>query len=212
MSPVDPSVSHLSGTIAGMTDTKARLHRDLRHARESLLWKLDGLGEYDLRRPMTPTGTNLLGLVKHVSGIEAGYLGEVLGRPISEPPPWFDDDPDEPNVDMWARPGESSAFVIAFYRRVWAHADAAIEALDLDAPGTVPWWPADHAEVTLHQMIVLMIGETNRHGGHADIVRELIDGTAGLRPDFGGLPERDEAWWAAYRARLEHAAREAAES
>jgi hypothetical protein len=194
-----------------MTDTKARLHQDLRNARESLLWKLDGLAEYDLRRPMTPTGTNLLGLVKHISGAEAGYLGEVLGRPISDPPPWFDDDPDEPNVDMWARPHESSAFIIAFYRRVWAHADATIEALDLDAPGTVPWWPAEHADVTLNQMIVLMIGETNRHGGHADIVRELIDGIAGLRPDFNGLPERDETWWADYRSRLEHTARKATE-
>jgi hypothetical protein len=198
------------GSIAGMTDAKARLHRDLRNARESLLWKLDGLDEYDLRRPMTPTGTNLLGLVKHVSGIEAGYLGEVLGRPVDDPPPWFDDDPEEPNVDMWARLDESSAFIIEFYRCVWAHADAVIEALDLDAPGTVPWWPAEHADVTLQQMIVLMIGETNRHGGHADIVRELIDGTAGLRPDFSSLPEGGADWWAQYRDRLEQAAREAA--
>lgn len=192
-----------------MTDAKASLHRDLRHARESLLWKLDGLGEYDLRRPMTPTGTNLLGLVKHIGGIEAGYLGEVFGRPIADPPPWFADDPDEPNTDMWARTDEPSAFIIDFYRRVWIHADATIEALGLDAAGTVPWWPAGHADVTLHQMLVLMIGETNRHGGHADIVRELIDGTAGLRPDFNGLPGGDDAWWAAYRDRLEQTARDA---
>jgi hypothetical protein len=195
-----------------MTDIKARLQRDLQHCRDGLLWKLDGLGEYDMRRPMTPTGTNLLGLVKHIGGIEAGYLGEVFGRPISEPPPWFADDPDEPNTDMWARSDESSRSIIAFYRRVWAHADATIEALDLDATGTVPWWPAEQAEVTLHQMIVLMIGETNRHGGHADIIRELIDGTAGLRPDFRGLPEGDETWWADYRNRLEQAARQAAGS
>jgi hypothetical protein len=58
-------------------------------------------------------------------------------------------------------------------------------------------------------MIVLMIGETNRHGGHADIVRELIDGAAGLRPDFIGLPDGGEDWWADYRDRLERAAREA---
>ncbi|MDA1359061.1 DinB family protein [Glycomyces luteolus] len=193
-----------------MTDTKARLHHDLRNARESLLWKLDGLGEYDLRRPMTPTGTNLLGLVKHIGGIEAGYLGEVLGRPVAYPPPWFADDPDEPNTDMWVRAEESSADVIDFYRRVWAHSDATIDALGLDAPGTVPWWPAESADVTLHQMIVLMIGETNRHGGHADIVRELIDGTVGLRPDFNGLPEGGEAWWADYRNRLEQSARRAA--
>lgn len=194
-----------------MTDIKARLHHELRNCREGLLWKLDGLGEYDLRRPMTPTGTNLLGLVKHVAGIEAGYLGEVMGRPIADPPPWFADDPDEPNVDMWARPDESSAFIMDFYRRVWSHSDATVESLDLDAPGTVPWWSPDQADVTLHQMIVLIIGETNRHSGHADIVRELIDGTAGFRPDFTSLPEGDETWWADYRDRLEQAARKAAE-
>lgn len=193
-----------------MTDIKARLQHDLGQCRDGLLWKLDGLGEYDLRRPMTPTGTNLLGLVKHVGGIVSGYLGEVLGRPVGDPPPWFADDPDEPNVDMWARPGETSEAVIEFYHRAWAHAAATVEALDLDAVGTVPWWPAEHAEVTLHQMIVLIIGETNRHTGHADIVRELIDGTAGLRPDFNGLPEGDQTWWADYRDRLERAAHQAA--
>ena len=59
-------------------------------------------------------------------------------------------------------------------------------------------------------MVVLIIGETNRHTGHADIVRELIDGTAGLRPDFNGLPEGDGTWWADYRDRLERAAHQAA--
>jgi hypothetical protein len=193
-----------------MTDIKARLLHDLQTCRDGLLWKLDGLGEYDLRRPMTPTGTNLLGMVKHVGGIVSGYLGEVFGRPISEPPPWFASDMDEPNGDMWARPEETSAAIIDFYRRAWAHADATVEALDLDASGTVPWWPAEHADVTLHQMIVLVIAETSRHTGHADIIRELIDGTAGLRPDFSGVPEDDEAWWADYRERLEQAARKAA--
>ena len=49
------------------------------------------LGEYDRRRPLTPTGTNLLGLVKHVASVEAGYLGDVFGRPSPESLPWFDD-------------------------------------------------------------------------------------------------------------------------
>lgn len=195
-----------------MTDIKARLRHELRNCGDGLLWKLDGLGEYDLRRPMTPTGTNLLGMVKHVGGIASGYLGEVFARPISEPPPWFADDMDEPNVDMWARPDETSEAIIGFYRRVWDHADATVEALDLDASGTVPWWPAEQAEVTLHQMIVLIIGETNRHSGHADIVRELIDGTAGFRPDFSSLPEGDDDWWADYRDRLEQAAHKAAQA
>ena len=56
------------------SEPKADLRRYLRDARDALLWKLDGLSEYDVRRPLAPTGTNLLGLVKHVTGVEQGYL------------------------------------------------------------------------------------------------------------------------------------------
>jgi hypothetical protein len=74
----------------------------------------------------------------------------------------------------------------------------------------VPWWPDDKSEVTLHRILIHMIAETHRHAGHADIVRELIDGAAGLRPDIDNLPPRDEEWWESYRNRLESASREAA--
>ncbi|NUT49768.1 MAG: DinB family protein [Saccharothrix sp.] len=184
---------------------KPDLHRYLRSAREALLWKLDGLTPHAARRPLTPTGTNLLGLVKHLAGVEVGYFGDTFGRPFPEPLPWLADDA-EPNADMWAAPGESRADIVDLYRRACAHSDATIEALDLDAPGTVPWWPADRASVTLHLVLVHMIAETNRHAGHADIVRELIDGAAGLRRDNDNLAEVD---WEAHRARLERAAREA---
>ena len=88
-----------------VSDPKADLHRYLRSAREALLWKLDGLSEYDSRRPLTPTGTNLLGLVKHVASVEAEYLGDCFGRPFGEPLPWFEEDA-EANADMWATPEE----------------------------------------------------------------------------------------------------------
>jgi len=88
------------------TEAKADLHRYLRAAREALLWKLDGLSEYDIRRPMTPTGTNLLGLVKHLTAVELGYFGDTFGRPSNEPVPWMGPDV-EPNVDMWATADES---------------------------------------------------------------------------------------------------------
>jgi hypothetical protein len=61
-------------------DVKAELHSYLRGARETLVWKLVGLSEYDIRRPLTPTGTNLLGLVKHSTATHFGYFGEVFGR------------------------------------------------------------------------------------------------------------------------------------
>ncbi|RSM43278.1 hypothetical protein DMB66_53620 [Actinoplanes sp. ATCC 53533] len=122
------------------SDPKADHRRYLQIARDALLWKLEGLSEYDARRPLVPTGTNLLGLVKHVAGVEAGYFGETFGRPFGEPMPWLDEGA-EPN---------------------------------------------------------------------ADIVRGLIDGAAGVRPDNDNLPDLDQASWSSHRDRLESVAREAA--
>jgi uncharacterized damage-inducible protein DinB len=190
---------------------KGDLHRYLQIAREALLWKLEGLSEYDVRRPMVPTGTNLLGLVKHVASVEVGYFGETFGRPFDEPLPWFEEDA-EPNADMWATADESREQIVALYHRVWAHSDATIDALDLDAVGEVPWWPEDRRVVTLHRILVHMIAETDRHAGHADIVRELIDGGAGLRADNDNLAPGDAASWEEYRDRLERAAKQAAGS
>ena len=196
--------------LSGMTgtDPKAVLLRYLQSGRDALLWKLDGLSEYDVRRPLVPTGTNLLGLVKHVASVEAGYFGGVFDRPFDEPLPWFDEGA-EANADMWATAEESRESIVGLYRRVWAHADATIGALDLDATGRVAWWPAERNPVTLHQILVHMIAETHRHAGHADIVRELVDGTVGLRRDNDNMAPGDQAWWAEYRERLERAAKEA---
>jgi hypothetical protein len=187
-----------------MTDSayKTTLRHYLQVARDAMVWKLDGLGEYDLRRPLTPTGTNLLGLVKHLALVEAGYFGATFGRPLADPLPGWGDD-DEPNLDMWAAPDESREAVVVFYRRVWRHADATIEALDLDATGRVPWWPADDAEASLHQLLVHVTAETHRHAGHADIVRELIDGAAGMRRDVDNLAPGDASWWSGYRDRVQ---------
>jgi hypothetical protein len=190
-------------------DAKEVLRRYLQVARDAMLWKLDGLSEYDIRRPMTPTGTNLLGLVKHLASVELGYFGETFGRPSDEPLPWFDEDA-EPNADMWATPEESREQIVALYHRAWAHADATIDGLELDAIGRVPHWPEDRNEVTLHLVLAHLIAETNRHAGQADIVRELIDGAAGYRADNDNLPELTAESWAAHRARLEAAARRSA--
>ena len=202
----------MGGRLSCMTgsEPKADLHRYLQAGREALLWKLDGLSEYDIRRPMVPTGTNLLGLVKHLSGCEVGYFGDTFGRPFDEPLPWFEDGA-EPNADMWATANESREQILELYHRAWAHSDATIDALALDAGGHVPWWPDDRREVTLHRILVHMIAETNRHAGHADIVRELIDGAAGLRDGNDNMAPGDQGWWQSYRSRLENVAREAAQ-
>jgi uncharacterized damage-inducible protein DinB len=195
---------------AAMSDPKAILHRYLQSSREALVWKLDGLSEYDVRRPLTPTGTNLLGLVKHLASVELGYFGATFGRPSGEPLPWYDDGA-ESNADMWATPEDAREDIIGLYHRAWAHADATIEALDLDATGQVAWWSEERREVTLHHILVHMIAETARHAGHADVIRELIDGSVGLVRGNENMPPEEAAWWEAYHERLERAARDAAE-
>jgi len=188
-----------------MSDAKADLHRYLQVGRDSVLWKLEGLSEYDVRRPLVPTGTNLLGLVKHLASVELGYFGECFGRPHGETLPWLDDDA-EANADMWARPDETRDEIVGLYRRAWAHADATINELGLDSMARVPWWPLDRADGTLHLLLIHVATETHRHAGHADIVRELIDGSAGFILGRENLPDGDAAWWADYRSRLEQTA------
>jgi uncharacterized damage-inducible protein DinB len=186
-------------------DPKDDLHRYLTAAREAIVWKLDGLSEYDARRPLTPTGTNLLGLVKHLATVELGYFGPTFDRPHDESLPWDKEDA-EPNADLWATADESREDILGLYRRAVAHADATIEALPLDAMGHVPWW-GDNGEVTLQRIMLHMTAETNRHAGHADIVRELIDGSTGLRASNPNLPTGvGPSWWAEYRDRVESAA------
>jgi uncharacterized damage-inducible protein DinB len=200
------------------SEPKADLQRSLQAAREALLWKLEGLSGYDVRRPMVRTGTNLLGLVKHVAGVELGYFGEVFGRPFDGQLPaplagfgtlgWFQGA--EPNADMWATAGESREQIVGLYRRAWAHSDSTIEMLALGAIGRVPWWPEGRREVTLQRILVHMIAETHRHVGHADIVRELIDGSVGRQPGNDNMAPGDQEWWDNYRSQLERVAQEAA--
>jgi hypothetical protein len=111
---------------------------------------------------------------------------------------------------MFATPEESRDFITGLYQQAWAHSDATIDALELDATGRVPWWPADRAEVTLHHVLVRVIAETGQHAGHADIIRELIDEKVGLTADRPNLPSAEPAWWSAHHQRVEEAAREAA--
>lgn len=184
---------------------KGNLHGRLRRDREALLWKLDGLSEYDARRPLTATGSNLLGLVKHVATVEARYFGEVFDRPSPEPlPRWQDYN----GSDLWAAEDETRDQIAEFYRRTWEHSDETIDELPLDAPGHVPWWPEPGANTNLFAIMVHVLGESNRHAGHADILREGLDGRTGLRPEHE--KQIDEEARAAHCAKVEQAARSAA--
>jgi hypothetical protein len=201
---------------------KEYLLGDLREVRETMLWKLEGLTDYDVRRPLTPTGTNLLGLVKHLTITEAWYFGEVFARPFPERLPWRDNDADaragDPDLaalfsyklrlaDMWATEAESRVEIVDGYRRMWGHADATIAALGIDAPGHVPWWP--RPDVKLFNIMVHVLNETNRHAGHADILREQLDGAVGTDAGSAAGPGRDAIFWENHCAEIERAARPA---
>ena len=189
------------------SDAKADLKLYLQGAREALIWKLGGLSEYDIRRPLVPTGTNLLGLIKHAASWEFVYLGDTFGRPSGEPLPWLHADA-EPSADMWATADETCSEIIELYRRAWVHSDATIDALALDAPGHVPHWPDHGNKMTLNRILIHVISDTQRHAGHADIIRELIDGKVGLLEGNENMPLGDQHWWDGRRSRLESMARQ----
>jgi hypothetical protein len=179
----------------------ADLLRYLQQSRDSMIGSLEGLSEYDIRRPMTPSGTNLLGLIKHLGGIELGYLGECVGRPSPVPFPW-DDESIWDSADMWATAEESREDLLGFYRTAWRHSDESINTLGLEAPAEVAWWPEERRSTTLGSLLVRVVAETAQHAGHADIVREMIDGRSGRDHDDVG----DEAWWTRHVARVQQAA------
>lgn len=186
-----------------MADLKEILHVKLRAQREALRLKLDGLSERQARMPRTPTATNLLGLLKHVACCEADYFGVVFDRPIDIPLAW--DVPGasvDDGLDMFATEDESMAEVLAFADRCFAHADSTIEALPIDAPGLVPWWRPESQNVTLGQILNHMALDSARHAGHADILREQLDGAVGLDHVGDNLPEWDADAWGRFHLRL----------
>jgi hypothetical protein len=147
---------------------KESLQASLDRQRDVVPWKLEGLDDEQLRRPMTPSGTNLLGLVKHLGYVEFGWFCQTFGRDY-EP---------GPEDDLRVSPDESTADIVALYRRACAAADAAIAELPLDARA-MAWFGE---EVSMRWVLLHMIEETSRHAGHLDILRELLDGATGAYP------------------------------
>lgn len=115
--------------MTALLEPKSALHRYLQVDREALLWKLDGLSERDLRMPRTPTGTNLIGIVKHMAHVELGYFGDTFGREWPRPEERISEAEFEadPQTDWYATEAETCAGIIDLYRRVWRFADATIE-------------------------------------------------------------------------------------
>ena len=180
----------------------ADLQHYLQESRDSLLRALDDLSEYDARRPVMPSGTNLLGLVKHLAGIEASYLGDCLGRPAPFDLPWVDDGSIWDSADMWATADQSRDDIVDLYRAAWAHSDSAIAEVPLESPATVSWWPQERQATTFGHLLIRVVAETAQHAGHADIIREAIDGRGGRDSDSIGNAQ----WWEEYVAHIQAAA------
>lgn len=180
---------------------KAHLHEDLRYLRSVLVHKIECLSEYDIRRPLTATGTNLLGLIKHVTLWESRYFAEVFDRPFPEPLPAWDDF-DANRASLWVTADETRYQILERYERAARHSDSTIEALSIDAAGIVPWWPGP--QVMLFNVLAHMLTETARHVGHADILREQLDGAVG---DETSPPSKNPIALQQLRQRIDDAAR-----
>lgn len=192
-----------------MAEARDELIAPLETLNQAVLVKVEGLGEYDLRRPLTPTGSNLLGIVKHLASVQAGYFGDTFARPWPEPMPWLTEDA-EVNADMFATATETSDWVRAFYRRSWLHAKETFAVTDLDDTGTVPWWPPERRHPTLRMVLLHMTVETARHAGHLDILRETLDGQTGRFAGDASIPGDSEIHWGDYCAKVDATARAAA--
>ncbi|SBT65286.1 Protein of unknown function (DUF664) [Micromonospora sediminicola] len=188
--------------MADRNDPKTALRHYLQACRDDLIWKLDGLGERDARLPRTPTGTSLLGIIKHCLNVEAGYFGPTFGREFPTPEELVSLAAQEkdPQADWYAREDETKDGLIDLYRRVGAFADETIAELPLDAPGRVPWWGPDAPDVTLHEIVVRVVYDLARHAGQADILREQHDGAIGWQQGNTSLPRDHD--WPAYVAKL----------
>jgi hypothetical protein len=103
---------------------------------------------------------------------------------------------------MWAAPDESRDFLVGLYREIWTHSDAMIAQLPLETPAVVPWWNPERRNTTFGHLLCRVVAETAQHAGHADILRESVDGQGGRDKEELG----DADWWANYVARLQAAA------
>jgi hypothetical protein len=188
--------------MVDMRDPKTVLHHYLQEARDALVWKLDGLDERDARLPRTPTGNNLLGMLKHCLNVEVGYFGPTFGREFPTPEDLVSMEAyeEDPQADWYAGVDETKDGLIDLYRRVWAFADQTIERLPLDAPGRVPWWRTGRQDVTLQRIVVHVTYDLARHAGQADIMREQHDKAIGWQPENTNVPANYD--WPAYIAKL----------
>jgi uncharacterized damage-inducible protein DinB len=157
------------------TPEKETLARYLDTYRDIIVYKAEGVDRDVAIRAMVPSGTSLLGIVKHMAYVERWWFQSV----ISQQDPEFLGSDDDPDADWRIEDGESVEGIIEFYRQECAESRAIIDGIgSLDDV-----YPVDDDMVSARRILIHMVEETARHAGHADILRELIDGSTGWGPD-----------------------------
>lgn len=136
--------------------------------RNAVVRKSEGLTDEQLRTPGVPSGTNLLGLIQHLTGVEAHWFQRV-----------FLGEDRQVNRSMQVPPGVTRDRIVADYREACARSDEIVRACaDLSTLARIAN-PGEAGKDSLRVIMTHMIRETARHAGHADILREQIDGATG---------------------------------
>jgi hypothetical protein len=163
-----------------VTEASSESERDgliefLDYQREALIKKLQGVSDEDARRAPTVSSLSLLSLVKHSAIWERRWFQVIVGG-RSFAGEWPEVRTDEPDATFQLADSDTVETVVAYYREQIAESQQILEPLDLDAPCARP----EMAEQNLRWVALHMIEETARHAGHADIIRETIDGSRGV--------------------------------
>jgi uncharacterized damage-inducible protein DinB len=172
---VDPAQDPRA-TTTNPVGERATLVDYLRHYRLTLELKCEGLDAEQLaRRSVPPSTLSLLGLVRHLARVEHSWFRRVMGHRLDLPRLYRTDE--DPDLDFNGAVGDPEVVDAAWtaWRREVAHAELVVDAAEsLDVEGT-----HDDGPIALREVLVHMIEEYARHVGHADLLRECIDGRTG---------------------------------
>jgi uncharacterized damage-inducible protein DinB len=170
MSVDEESLKQAAGTDHGtpwlVAGEKETLVAFLDYLRESIIRKASGIDQTEARRPLVPSGTSLLGLVKHLAWVEQswfqlGFAGEKVAR-----------------LDPELVEADTREMVVKAYRDAIERSNEIVDDCDdLDLKMATP--RRDGNRFSMRWILVHMVEETARHAGHADIIREQLDGSVG---------------------------------
>jgi uncharacterized damage-inducible protein DinB len=163
----------MAGMVSPVPDERTGLLEFLAQQRYVLRLAAFGVTEEELWATPTAGALSLGGLLKHVAAVEEHWIGLVLQQPDQTVP-------EDYGRDFRRAPTDTIDTVLDRYASVARHTEDVIARMDLDeavpVPRGVPWFPDDVDAWSVRWVLLHLIEETARHAGHADIVRESVDG------------------------------------